>query len=160
MKKSFTLLILSGLVGAVACVFTRDVTVLTSTTASTSLSRGLTTDCNLLLREHDRVRNEIVNIERLLEEFKNLSAKDHSTSFLNRAAAWCKTALYTINNHLKHITNSYEHCTCEAGKITVPAELKVLLEKIQKDHFLLIKQINALKTMLTSFQNQMKFGLN
>ncbi len=155
MRKSFTLLILSGLIGAGVYAFARDTSI-----TSTSLSRGLTSDCNTLLKEYERIKSEVHKVEQRLAEFKDLSTKDRSISFFNRAAAWCKTALYGLNNHLKHITSSYEHCTCEAGKIAAPSELKVLLEKIQKEHFLLLKRINALKTVVTAFQSQMQSGLN
>lgn len=155
MRKSFTLLLLLGTVGVAVYTFAKD-----KNNVSTSVSRGLTIDCSLLLKEYERIKSEINKIELRLAEFKNLSLQDHSISFLNRSAAWCKTALYSLNHHLKHISNSYEHCTCESGKIAVPADLKILLEKIQKKHFLLLNRINALKTVVTSFQNQMQSGLN
>ena len=153
MKKSFTLLLLLGTIGVGFYTFAKDKD---KSNISTSVTRGITIDCSLLLKEYERIKSEIYKIEHALTEFKNLSLQDSSTSFLNRATAWCKTALYTLNNHFKHITNNYEHCTCEAGKVAISAELQVLLEKIQQEHFLLINRINALKTIVNSFQSKMQ----
>jgi len=155
MRKSFTFLLLLGTVGVGFYAFAKD-----KSNISTSVTRGLVIDCSLLLKEYDRIKSEVYKIETALTEFKNISIQDNSAGFLNRASAWCKAALYSLNNHFKHITNSYEHCTCEAGKIAVPTELQVLLEKIQKEHFLLINRINALKTVINSFQSKMQSGLN
>lgn len=155
MRKSFTFLLLLSIAGVGIYTFAKE-----QVGTSTSASRGLSIDCSTLLKEYERIKSEVYKAEQHLLEFKKIGTNDHSISFLNRSAAWCKTALYTLNNHLKHITNSYEHCTCEAGKIAVSTELKVLLEKIQKEHFLLLKKINALKTQVTAFQSQMQSGLN
>lgn len=155
MRKSFTLLVLFGVVGMGVYALAKD-----KTTFSTSASRGLVADCNFLIKDYDHIEYEVDKIEQELVKFKDQNRISTRRADSNRAFEWAKKSLYALEGHLRKIKNKYEDIKFQFNKIEMTAELKVLSEKIDQKHYLLRNHILALKTLVASFQNKVQAGLN
>lgn len=160
MRHSFTLIMLAGTIGLGVCSLAVDRN-LAYSVASDKLILTLKSDCNLLLKECDRVKDEL---ERYSNEFQGfniqLKRQGNQIGFLNRALVWVKAAVFGIDGHLKSINDLYENCMCLSAKVNLTGDLKKLVEETQQKYYQLRNRAMGIKTALVAFKNKIQPNLN
>jgi len=160
MKNSFTLIVLSSLVGvgiySLASEYNNEYNVTTDKTAFT-----LRADCSLLLKECERIQYDLENysqhFQRFNEELKKQGAK---VGFLNRSIMWVKSIVSSLDSDLRHIAALHGNCLCVSGKVNLSEDLKDLLAKTNDRYYQTRNRIMALKTSLLAFRNKLQPNLN
>ena len=168
MKNSFTVVVLLvGIsVGTYSLIFGKPSAML-SNDRHVVLNETLRVDCDLLLKEAERVQ---VDLEQYSLELQNFSVQFGQiqgngndaglNKFLNRALVWLKTVNYSIDGHLKLIERLYQNCTCAAGKIDLSSDSQSLLTKTQQKYNQVHNRCLGLKKALGVFKNKIKPKLN
>lgn len=168
MKNSFTVVILLvGIsVGTYSLIFGKP-SVMLSNDRHVVLNETLRVDCDLLLKEAERVQVDLEQYSVELQGFtvqfiqiQNNGTDASLNKFLNRALVWLKTVNYSVDGHIKLIERLYQNCTCAAGKLDLSSDSQALLNKTQQKYNQVHNRCLGLKKALGKFKNKIKPSLN